>query len=160
VTERDSAQGGLHLIGWNELVDLPDWDIEGLRAKIDTGARTSALHVDSLEVLDDDHIAFDVVLHRHKTDRRIRVEAAISRRGRVRASTGHYTTRYFVRTLMRIGPVEREIEVSLVARENMIFRMLIGRTALSGAFLVDPAHRRVLTPKPGGHQVASKKTTG
>lgn len=160
MTERESAHGGLHLIGWNELVDLPDWGIEGLRAKIDTGARSSALHVDHLEELGGNRIAFDVVLHRHEKNRRIRVAATISRRGRVRASTGHYATRYFVKTLLRVGPVEREIEVSLVAREDMIFRMLIGRTALSGAFIVDPAHRRVLTPKPGGQRVPSKRTAG
>lgn len=158
MTDRHSSITRRHVIGWNELVDLPDWGIEGLRAKIDTGARSSALHVDALEEVGNDRIAFDVVLHRRKKDHRTRVTAAISRRSRVRASTGHYTMRYFVKTLLRVGPVEREIEVSLVARENMIFRMLIGRTALSGAFIVDPAHRRVLTPNSAGRRTGPKRT--
>jgi hypothetical protein len=131
------------VIGWNEQVDLPDWHIRGLRAKIDTGARTSALHVDGLEVLPRRRLSYYVVLHRRDQDRRIHVVAPIARRSRVRSSTGEYTLRYFVRTRVRLAGVEREIEISLVDRGDMMFRMLIGRTALAGHFLVDPNHKNL-----------------
>jgi hypothetical protein len=132
------------LIGWSELVDLPEWEIRGLSAKVDTGARSSALHVENVEELTRGRVRFDVVLHRHHRDRRIRVETRIRRRARVRSSTGHFSTRIFVATTLVLGPVEREVEISLVDRERMIFRMLLGRSALSGPFLIDPAHRSLL----------------
>ena len=69
------------------------------------------------------------------------------RRGRVRASSGQYTRRYFVRTLLRVGSTSKTIEISLVAREKMIYRMLLGRTALAGSFLVDAGRRHILTPR-------------
>ena len=53
-----------HRIGWNEFVDIPEWGIKGLRAKVDTGARSSALHVENIERLSRDRVRFDVVLHR------------------------------------------------------------------------------------------------
>jgi hypothetical protein len=132
------------VIGWSELVDLPDWGVRRLRAKVDTGARSSALHVENVEELPRDFVAFDVVLHRKKRDRRIRVRTRIRRRGRVRSSTGHLTRRLFVETTLRIGPVEKTIEVSLVDRERMIHRMLLGRSALSGPLLVDVDRRDAL----------------
>ena len=130
-------------IGWSELVDLPDWHIRGLRAKIDTGARTSALHVDGLEPLPRGRIQYQVVLHRDDHDQRINVVAKIIRRGRVRSSTGAYSTRYFVKTRLRLAGIEREVEISLVDRGDMNFRMLVGRTALAGDFVVDPAHKNL-----------------
>ena len=131
------------LIGWNELIDLPAWNVKRLRAKIDTGARSSALHVTDLRVLPDDRVAFDVVLDRKKSHRRRQVVAPVTRVSRVRSSTGKYTRRYFVKTLLRLGEVEKTIEVSLVDREEMLFRMLLGRTALSHDFLIDPGRRRL-----------------
>lgn len=135
------------VIGWTEYVDLPDWGIKDLRAKIDTGARSSALHVENIQELPRDFVRFDVVLHRAHRDRRIHVRARISRRGRVRSSTGHQTLRIFVETTLRLGPVERQIEVSLVDRKKMIHRMLLGREALKGPFLIDVDRRMVQSPK-------------
>ena len=132
------------LIGWNEFVDLPDWGVKRMRAKVDTGARNSALHVDRIEELPRERVRFEVVLHRRKRDRRVPVEARIVRRARVRSSTGKLESRIFVATRMQLGPVEREIEISLVSREKMIFRMLLGRSALEGAFTIDPARRHLL----------------
>lgn len=142
---------GQTLIGWNELVDLPAWNIKRLRAKIDTGARSSALHVAELRVLPDGQVAFEIVLDRKKHHRRRHVIAPVTRVSRVRSSTGKYTRRYFVTTMLRMGPVEKTIELSLVDREEMLFRMLLGRTALSGDFIIDPSRRRLAnTPKPTG----------
>lgn len=146
------------LIGWNEYVDIPEWGIKRLRAKVDTGARSSALHVENIEELPRDRVRFDVVLHRRNRERRVHVKTHIVRRGRVRSSTGHYEQRIFVRAPLQIGPIEREVEVSLVDREKMIFRMLLGRSALAGPFVIDPAHRNLLSPRKRLDTPARKKT--
>ncbi len=129
-------------------MDLPRWGVRGLRAKVDTGARSSALHVERIRELPRGRVRFEVVLHRAKRDRRIEVEARVRRRARVRSSNGEFSTRIFVSTLLRLGPVEREIEISLVDRGRMIHRMLLGRTALAGRFLIDPAESSLLTTRP------------
>ncbi|HYQ27469.1 MAG TPA: RimK/LysX family protein [Polyangiaceae bacterium] len=132
------------VIGVTEYVDIPAWRILRLRAKIDTGARSSALHVENIRELAGGRVRFEVRLSRSESDRRVTVEARIARRGQVRPSSGELEQRIFVAVKVRIGPVEREIELSLVDRGRMIFRMLIGRRALAHAFLVDPGRRYVL----------------
>ena len=136
------------MIGIAERIDLPEWGVEGLRVKIDTGARTSALHVDEVEELPGGRVRFWVILDRKRAHRRVQVEAPVSRRSRVRSSSGRAEDRIFVATRMRLGAVEKEIEISLASREPMIFRMLLGRSALHHDFLVDPSHRYLQTPKP------------
>lgn len=147
------------IIGWTEYIDLPDWGVTDLRAKVDTGARTSALHVENVEELPRDQVRFDVVLHREKRDRRIHVRTRISRRGAVRSSTGHRTHRLFVETTLRLGTVEKRVEISLVDREKMIHRMLLGRGALSGPFLIDVDRRAVLRSKRKRRKGAKSKAT-
>jgi len=133
------------IIGWTEFIDFPDWNISGLKAKVDTGARTSALHVENLQQHDDGWATFDVMLHRHKHDRRQHVRTRIVKIARVRSSSGHYTERPFVRARIRIGRVEKDIEFSLVSRKSMMFRMLLGRKALEHDFWVDVSRRALLT---------------
>jgi hypothetical protein len=144
------------IIGVTEYVDIPAWRILRLRAKIDTGARTSALHVENIRELAGGRVRFDVRLSRSESDRRVTVEARIARRGQVRPSSGEPEERIFVAVKVRIGPVEREIELSLVDRGRMIFRMLIGRRALAHAFLVDPS-RRYLLPQPSARKITPSK---
>lgn len=136
------------VIGAAEFVDLPDWGIRNLRAKVDTGARSSALHVENIREIGGGRVQFEVRLHRKHTDRRVHVEAKITRRGRVRPSSGHSQIRLFVATTLRLGPIEREVELSLVDREKMIYRMLLGRTGLAHGLLVDPGHRYLLGRSP------------
>ncbi len=135
------------VIGFAELVDLPEWGIVGLRGKMDTGAKTSALHVSNIREIGNGRVGFDVRLHRRRADRIVHVEAKISRRGRVRPSSGDAQTRLFVATTLRIGTIERTIELSLVDRENMIYRMLVGRAAMGHGVLVDPSRRYALTKR-------------
>lgn len=132
------------VVGWNEYVDLPEWGVTRLGAKVDTGARTSALHVEDVRLLPRGRIRFEVVVHRTQRDRHIPVTTRIVRRSRVRSSNGLYDSRYFVKTWMRLGDVEKEIEISLVDRGNMVHRMLLGRTALAGDFVVDVSRRHLL----------------
>ena len=146
------------LVGWTELVDLPDWNVSRLQAKVDTGARSSALHVEHIVELPRSRVSFEVVLHRKKRDRRVRVVARVQRRSRVRSSNGSTEIRYFVRTKLRLGPIEREIELSLVDRGAMIHRMLLGRSALAAPVLIDVNHRMLLSKKKKKKKI-NKKTT-
>ena len=125
------------VIGWQEYVALPDWQIPYIRAKADTGARSSAIDVQSIEDLGDGRVRFNVALSRANRDRAATVEADITRRTRVRSAHGTTQDRLFVETKIRIGPVTKTIELGLVCRKKMICRMLLGRTALSGSFLVE-----------------------
>lgn len=129
-----------------------------MRAKMDTGARSSALHVENIREVGQGRVRFDVRLHRRHLDRRVTVEAPIVRHGRVRATSGHSQTRIFVRVRLRLGPVEKDIELSLVDRGKMIFRMLIGRSALAHDFLVDTGRRYLVTqPARSGSRKKKKK---
>ena len=149
------------VIGVTEYVDIPEWRILNLRARIDTGARSSALHVENIQELGAGRVRFDVRLNRSESERRVTVEARVARRGQVRPSSGELKVRIFVLVRVRIGPVEREIELSLVDRGSMIFRMLIGRSALAHAFLIDPSRQYVLrkptAPKPFSAKPAAVK---
>lgn len=136
------------VIGLSEFVDIPEWRISGLRAKIDTGARSSALHVENLRETARGEVSFDVRLHRSRTERRVTIVAPIARKARVRSSTGHTSIRVFVTVAVRIGPVLRVIDMGLVDRAKMIYRMLLGRTALEHDFLVDPRGRYLVTTPP------------
>jgi len=137
----------LTTVGWRERVGLPEWGVKSVRAKIDTGARTSAVHVDHIEDLPDGRIRFEVVTREKPERRSVWVESEVIRESKVKPSSGVSQTRPVVRTVMRIGEVEREVEVGLVPRKGMICRMLVGRTALAGVFRVDPS-RKHLTKLP------------
>jgi hypothetical protein len=126
------------VIGCIEPVDIPAFGLFGIAARVDTGALTSALHVESITELPGGRVAFEVraVSGRGPTLRHV---ASVARRGRVRASTGNLTMRVFVATRVQIGAVLRRVEIGLVDRRKMEFPMLLGRTALAGFFVVDPA---------------------
>lgn len=131
----------LSVIGWREYVDLPAWGLFQVRAKADTGARSSAVDVSHIEELPGDRVRFEVMADRDGHDdcaRRKVVEAEVVRRTRIRSSFGHAHDRLFVTTPMVIGGRTVEAEVGLVNRENMICRMLLGRKTLDGIFVVDP----------------------
>ncbi|HEY3234813.1 MAG TPA: RimK/LysX family protein [Polyangiaceae bacterium] len=144
------------IIGFAEYVDIPEWHIQRLRAKVDTGARTSALHVENIRELSNTTVSFEVRLHRKNLDRRVTVTVPIKRRARVRSSSGVSEPRIVVSAGVRIGGIEREIELSLVDREKMIFRMLIGRSALAHSFLVDVGRRYVVS---GSRSSASRPSS-
>ncbi|HEY3497604.1 MAG TPA: RimK/LysX family protein [Polyangiaceae bacterium] len=135
---------GRVLIGTTEAVSIPDWGVLRLPAKIDTGARTSALHVEDVEELSGGRVCFRVCSKQSDRARRVRVEASIVRRGRVRASNGRIETRLFVRARIELGDVARRVEIGLVDRRDMLYRMLLGRTALAGTFVIDPGKQYVL----------------
>jgi len=132
-------------IGWRELVSLPDWGIRGVEAKVETGARTSSLHVENVKHFPDNTVRFEVVLSRRDHGVRVQAEAPLVRWSTIKTSTGHRQERLIVSTLIRVGEYEREIEMSLVSRKGLLCRMLLGRTALANDLVVDPSRRYVLS---------------
>jgi hypothetical protein len=129
-------------VGWREWVSLPGLKIPAIKAKIDTGARTSALHTFQLETFKKkgrSKVRF--AIHPLQRNNRFQLfcEADISDRRRVSDSGGHQEWRYVIQTPLRIGEMEWDIEITLTNRDTMLFRMLLGRTAVSGRLVVDPA---------------------
>lgn len=125
------------LIGWKEWVTLPAFGGMRLRAKVDTGARTSALHVENLELVRRDNRDMAVFsVPQGKFGHREVLEIIDFRL--VTDSGGHAETRPFVRTTVRLGSIEWEVEVSLTNRAAMRYSMLLGRKALANRFVVHP----------------------
>ena len=129
------------MIGWREWLALPSLGVPGIKAKIDTGARTSSLHTHDYEVFEKGKRTF-VRFHLHPLRRSKEVlltcEAVVSDFREVRDSGGHAERRPFIKTAVRVGEIEWEVELSLSNREGMKFRMLLGREALADRFAVDP----------------------
>jgi hypothetical protein len=146
-SQTPTADHPLITVGWREPVALPSWGVTRIKAKLDTGARTSAVHVAHIDDLGGDRIRFQVVTREQPKRRSVWVESDVARWSSVKPSSGEPQRRPVVRTVMRLGDIEREIEVSLVCREGMLCRMLIGRTALAGVFQVDPSQIRLTDPR-------------
>jgi hypothetical protein len=127
------------VIGWREWVALPDLGLARLKAKVDTGARTSALHAFAVRALPDGRVRFR--LHPLHRDAGATVECVAPLVGHrwVRSSTGHRTRRPVVLTRLVVGGLSWPVEVTLVRRDVMGFRMLLGRRALRRRVMVDPS---------------------
>jgi hypothetical protein len=138
----------LDAIGWREFVSFPEWGIRNLLAKIDTGARTSAIHAEQIEELPDGRLRFRVILDR-KSGHFVWVEAPRARTSRVRPSTGTRQERHVVVARLRIGTHLYQAEISLVSRKEMMCRMLVGRAAPKRRFAVDPARSFLQSGKLG-----------
>ncbi|HVJ66078.1 MAG TPA: ATP-dependent zinc protease [Bdellovibrionota bacterium] len=128
-------------IGWREWVFLPRFSPLKINAKIDTGASTSAIHAEDISFFvrkGVKMVRFRVFPHQRSRDDGAWVEAEYLERRKVRSSVGHETLRPVVKTEITVGEQQFEIEITLVNREMMGFRMLIGRAALKGRFVVNP----------------------
>ena len=139
------------LLGWREWIALPALGIDRIKAKVDTGARSSALHAFSIESYrhrGTERVRFG--MHPLQRNRRIEVycDAAVKDRRKVTDSGGHAELRYVIDTPVIIGDLERVVEMTLTDRDTMRFRMLLGRTALAGTYLVD-ARRSYVAGQPG-----------
>jgi len=137
-----SPKGSRPIIGWRERVDLPGLKVFGLNAKVDTGAKTSSLHVDEVSALSGSKGAsrLRVVIayaDERGIERTVRCDVQGSGMRRVKSSTGHTEQRHVIVTMLRLGTEEYPIEITLSDRSDMAFPMLIGRGALRKRFLVD-----------------------
>lgn len=127
-------------VGWREWVGLPEFGIQWIKAKIDTGARSSSLHAMNVETFERDgreFVRFELYPHQRDDDRRVLVELPVVEHRNVRSSTGHSTVRPVIETTVRICGHLVPVELTLANRIEMGFRMLLGRLALKGRFLVD-----------------------
>jgi len=134
-------------IGWRERIDIPEWGLRRVRAKIDTGAKTSAIDVAQFEMIDEEHVRFEIVYRVLPTRKTRWVQAKCHRVTNIKPSHGQPQERVICQTRMKIGEREFDAEIGLVCRKGMLCRMLVGRTALSGRFLVDSSRKYVVTPK-------------
>lgn len=129
------------IIGWKEWIRLPELRIPAVKAKIDTGARTSALHVFSLEEFQTDGqrmVRFGIHPLQRRKDIEYWCEAPVIEQRRVKDSGGHFEKRYVIRTTATLGAMSWPIDITLTNRDPMLFRMLLGRKAVENRFLVNP----------------------
>ncbi len=130
-----------YLVGWKEWVSLPGLEIPAIKAKIDTGARTSALHTFRLETFrarGRERVRFWIHPLQRNWTREIVCEADVVDQRMVSDSSGNREMRYVIRTPLRLRDEEWDVEITLTNRDKMLFRMLLGRTALVDRAIVDP----------------------
>lgn len=136
------VSGSTPVIGWREWVALPQLGGVVVKAKVDTGARTSALHAFNIELSESDgrsFVAFDLHPVQHRRNPTIRVEAPVAEFRDVKSSNGQIERRPVITTTLDMGVKRFSADLTLTNRDEMGFRMLLGRGAIRRRFLVDPA---------------------
>lgn len=138
------------IMGWREWVGLPDLGVERIKVKVDTGARSSSLHAFRLrreEREDGEWVTFDIHPRQRKSRPSVPAEARVVDLRRVRNPGGRVEVRPVIATTVLWGGHAWEVELNLTRRDEMGFRMLLGRQAVRGRFLVEPG-RSFLGGKP------------
>ena len=139
------------VIGWREWVGFPDLGISHIKAKVDTGARTSCLHaffVETFQRDNNDWVRFDIHPKQRNIEQVIRCEAPLLEQRIVRDSGGHEELRYVIQTPISIGGVTVDAQVTLTDRDAMKFRVLLGRAAIVDRFIVDPGQSYLVSASP------------
>ena len=133
-------------LGWEEWLGLPALGLPALRAKVDTGAKTSALHAADIQAFgppDAPQVRFTVHPAPRQPGLSVQCQAAVIDRREVTSSNGTAEWRYVIETLVEVGGVSWLIELTLTDRAGMTNRMLLGRQALTDRIVVDPANRLI-----------------
>ena len=149
----------LPTLGWREWVGLPEYGVDWLKAKVDTGARTSSLHAAGLhtfEVENREWVRFHIYPWQRSTAAAVQVEARVLDRRQVRSSSGTTERRPVVVLPVRIGSQIVDVEFTLTRRDQMGFRMLLGRQALRRRFLVDTGRSYLLGQPPKSLKQANR----
>jgi hypothetical protein len=136
-----------HMLGWREWVNLPELGLERIKAKVDTGARSSALHAFEVRPFTEhgrQRVEFRMHPNQHDMETVVECIADVVDERFVTDSGGHRERRFVIETLLRIGDHEKRIEVTLTSRDTMLFRMLLGRTALRKWAQVDAGRSYLL----------------
>lgn len=159
-----STPDPLPVLGWKEQGSLPDLGIKRLRMKLDTGARSSALHVEDLTTIGTHELEgeelpilrFAVLIGSRDRPRRKWVEVPASGWKVVRDTGANAEKRPVIHTRIHVGPVRTEADITITSRHGMNFRMLVGRLTLAGHAVVDPARGYLHTPKPPKRKPAKR----
>lgn len=133
--------GNKMTVGSLEACDLPELNIKGLHARIDTGAKTSSLHVDNIvekRVNKAKWVSFDIHPDISDVGKRVTREARVKKRRTIKSSNGASERRYLIETEITMGGNTWPIEVTLTDRSDMTYLMLLGRQAMVGRIIVDP----------------------
>lgn len=147
------------IIGWREYVALPDLDISSIKVKVDSGARTSALHAENLEFYKkgrNEYVKCAVYPLQRSKKTKVIVHLPVLEKRWIKSSVGHKTFRPVILTNLKIGEFEHKIELTLVNRDIMGFRMLLGREAIRKRYLLDAGKSFLIGPKPS-KKVKKKK---
>ncbi len=134
-------------VGWREWVHLPDLHLDKIKAKVDTGARTSCLHAFDIQPYEADgeqRVRFLMHPVQKRDDIVTECDAKIIDQRLVSDSGGHQEQRYVIESRMVLGEHSWNIEITLTNRDTMMFRMLLGRTAMENRILVNPARSFLL----------------
>lgn len=138
------------IIGWREWIALPELGVERIKAKIDTGARTSTMHAYCIEKFrqkGQDKVRFIIHPYQNNLDITVKCSANLIDLRHITDSGGHREERYVIRTTMALNEDAWPIEITLTNRDIMTFRMLLGRTAIRGRFLVNPKRSFLLSSR-------------
>jgi len=136
-------------IGWREWISLPELNIPRIKIKVDTGARTSALHAFHVEHYRD-KVKFLIHPYQQKKQKTSSVIECVAKLKEMRTVTdsgGHKEERPVIETLIELNGRRWPIEITLTSRDDMRFRMLLGRTAMTHRLLVDPSKSYLLGKK-------------
>jgi hypothetical protein len=129
------------ILGWREWLGFPELGITNIKAKVDTGARTSCLHafyVEPFQREGAEWIRFGIHPNQRDNETEVHCEAPVKDKRVVRDSGGHEEARYVIETILTLGDQRLAAEVTLTDRDSMKFRALLGRTAIRHDYLVDP----------------------
>lgn len=138
-------------VGWREWASFPDLGVEAIKAKVDTGARTSALHAIDLETFErdgDPWVRFGVVARGHSESTAVPAESPIKEWRTVRSSNGDAQHRPVIETELCLGDGAWDVELTLTDRSMMGFQLLLGRQALRNKVVVDPMRSFLLGREP------------